>query len=111
MSKGFFSFTTLLLMGMTVLLGFGASEVVRESQTDGCHNATIFVKDLSAHYVLMDLEADNITNKHLTIEEMSESMTLQTDSDIVYWRDDGKRITGLLNATELKNWLRCHKNV
>lgn len=111
MRKGFLSLSTLLLMGFTLLLGVGGSEMIKESQTDGCANATLLLRDIDSGLLWMEIEQNENISEHLRYEEMPEGMTFQTDADLVYVRDDGVISVGIMAKKDLLSWLRCKKDV
>lgn len=105
--KGFVSAAMLLLAGFTLLLGLGASAAIKDAKLDGCHNVTLFLRDINSGLLWMEIEEHKNSTEHLTYREMPESMTFRTDADVVYLRDDGSIITGLLTNKELKSWMGC----
>lgn len=112
MRKGFSGIIiSLILAGMTLAVGFGGSEMINESQTDGCHSVRIFLRNATSGLLFMELEENGNISKHLSFEQMPESLSLRTDEDIVYSRDDGDLVYGLLKADELKAWLGCREHV
>lgn len=112
MKKGFsVLITSLILAGMTLLVGLGGSEAIKEANQDCTHSARIFLRDMSSGLLSENMEHNaNISNR-VRYEEMPESLSFRTEEDIVYSRDDGDIVYGYMSEDEFKAWLRCKKDV
>lgn len=112
MRKGFSGLiVSMILVGMTLAISTVLPQEINDAKKDCSHSARIFLRDINSGLLWLELDSNENISSHVRYEHMPYSLSLQTEEDIVYVRDDDEIVYGYLASAEFKSWLGCKKDV